>query len=102
MTIATQDSWKRLPFPEKKQPLGFTAHYTDAEAELLMQGLIPEEMEDKWFIYFNEGWLYFLRSWTGACIYALRLDGSPAGVQVTDSWVNRDPAQYKGNDDSSS
>jgi len=100
MNTATQDSWKRLPLPEKKRSLGFTAHYTDADAELIMQGLIPQQMEDKWFIYFSEGWLYFLRSWTGAYIFALRLDGSPAGVRVIDSWVNRDPTQYIGDDDS--
>ena len=64
-----------------------------------MRGLIPRQMEDKWFIYFHEEWLYFLRSWTGAYVFALRLDGSPAGVRVTDSWVNREPNENKGNDD---
>lgn len=63
-----------------------------------MRGLVPIEMEDKWFIYFLDGWLYFHRSWTGACIYAVRLDGSPAGVRTTDSWVNRDPEEYQGQD----
>jgi hypothetical protein len=55
-------------------------------------------MEDKWFIYFAEGWLRFHRSWTGAYIYGLCLDRSPAGALVIDSWVNRDPEQYKGKD----
>jgi len=45
--------------------------------------------------FFDEGWLFFHRSWTGACIYGVRLDGSPAGVRVIDSWVNRDSDQYK-------
>lgn len=63
-----------------------------------MEGLVPREMEDKWFICVHDGWLLFHRSWTGACIYGLRLDGSPAGVRVVDSWVNRDPNQYKGTD----
>jgi hypothetical protein len=99
MTVATQSSWKRLPFPERKHPLRFSALYADVDAERMLQGFIPWQMEDKWFIYFHEGWLYFLRSWTGACIYAIRLDGSPAGVRVTDSWVNRDSQQYKGDDD---
>ena len=99
METAKPDSWKRLPLPERKHPLGFAALYTDADAERMMQGFIPQQMEDKWFIYFDESWLYFLRSWTGACIFALRLDGSPAGVRVVDSWVNRDPQQYKGEDD---
>ncbi|MFJ5485933.1 hypothetical protein [Pectobacterium actinidiae] len=64
----------------------------------MKQGVIPKQMEDKWFIYFEDGWLRFHRSWTGFFIYALKLDGSPAGVRVTDSWVNRDPTQYTNTD----
>jgi hypothetical protein len=98
MSAASQESWKALPPPTLKEPLHFEALYTDADAEKMMLGLVPREMEDKWFIYFLGGWLYFHRSWTGACIYAVRLDGSPAGVRVIDSWVNRDPQQYKNAD----
>ena len=29
-------------------------------------------MEDKWFIYWKEGMLFFQRSWTGFCIYVVR------------------------------
>jgi len=64
----------------------------------MMRGLVPGRMEDKWFIYYEDGWLRFHRSWTGAFIYALRLDGSPAGMRVTQSWVNRNPQQYKETD----
>jgi hypothetical protein len=63
-----------------------------------MQGLIPQQMEDKWFVYFADGWLNFHRSWTGAHIYALRLDSAAAGVRIAESWVNREPEQYKAND----
>ena len=57
-------------------------------------GHIPEDMDDKWFIFFEKGWLYFHRSWTGACIYGVRLDGSPNGVRVIDCWASRDRAHY--------
>lgn len=63
-----------------------------------MHGLIPQQMEDKWFIYFESGWLSFHRSWSGVCIYALRLDGSPAGVRVVESLVNRNLEQYQATD----
>lgn len=63
-----------------------------------MQGLIPREMEDKWFIHFNDNWLMFHRSWTGAHIYGLRFDTANGQARVVDSWVNRDPHQYKGTD----
>ena len=47
---ATRSSWKCLPPPEATAPLGFDAVFTDAEAEQLMLGVVPERMEDKWFI----------------------------------------------------
>lgn len=60
-----------------------------------MLGLLPRDMDDKWFVYFEDDWLYFHRSWTGACIYALRITKSLDGFQMSESWVSRDPTQYK-------
>ena len=93
--IASRDSWKNLPPPIERADLGFPASYTDIELARLKRGLVPEEMEDKWFIFFEEGWLYFHRSWTGACIYGLRLEPTPRGATVAESWVTRDPNHYK-------
>ncbi len=61
----------------------------------MMLGHLPRDMDDKWFIFFSNGWLYFHRSWTGACIYGVRLDGSPTGVRVADAWASRDTDQYR-------
>jgi hypothetical protein len=129
MTRASRTSWKTLPPPQQREALGFAATFNDAETELLVLGMVPKEMEDKWFIYFERGpasaqpasqgstsrgpanhtpeaqgsasphgWLLFHRSWTGACIYGVHLERSPGGARVADSWVSRDPAQYKGTD----
>ena len=92
---ATSSSWKRLEAPAEREDLKLQALFTDSDAEEMMQGFVPKQMEDKWFIYFEDGWLWFHRSWTGAAIYALRLDGSPVGIRVVESWVNRNPEQYK-------
>src|SRR5688500_17999266 len=95
---AAATDWKHLPAPSEREDLGFEAVFNEAEAEQLMDGLVPEEMEDKWFIYFADGWLRFHRSWTGAYIYALRLESLPEGHRVAESWVNRDPEQHRGGD----
>lgn len=95
---ALSTHWKHAAAPQQKAALNFEALFTDAEAEQLRQGVIPRQMEDKWFIYFEDSWLRFHRSWTGAFIYAIKLDGSPTGVRVTDSWVSRDPEQYSNTD----
>lgn len=91
---ATGSSRKRLDPPAEREDLKFQAFFTDADAKQMMQGFIPKQMEDKWFIYFEDGWLWFRRIWTGVAIYALRLDGSPRGVRVTESWAHPDPEQY--------
>jgi hypothetical protein len=95
---ATKESRKTQPMPELRERLPFDALYTDSDAEKIMNGFIPKEMEDKWFIYFENGWLFFHRSWTGHCIYMVKLDGSPAGVRVVEAWVNRDKEQYNNSD----
>jgi hypothetical protein len=98
MSDALRDSWKTLPPPQLREPLTFDAIFSASEYEMLGKGLVPKEMEDKWFIYLEGGWLNFHRSWTGAQIYGVRLEQMPQGWRTAESWVNRDPTQYKGAD----
>jgi len=92
--IAKPDSWKTLPLPTTRADLEFSASYTTPEFERIQRGLIPQAMEDKWFIYYDNLWLYFHRSWTGAGIYGVRFQTTSSGASVVESWVSRDPAQY--------
>src|SRR5262245_18198850 len=87
---ATREMWKLLPLPEIRAGVGLDESYTVQEFERIKRGLIPSEMEDKWFVFYEEPWLYFHRSWTGACIYGVRFRSSDAGVSTVESWVSRD------------
>jgi hypothetical protein len=80
--------------PDERERLTFSLLFTDADAEQMVKGHVPEDMDDKWFIFFENGWLHFHRSWTGHCIYAVRLDRLPAGVRIAEAWVNRDRDEY--------
>lgn len=95
---ATIDSWKTHPAPAQREDLGFYATFTKPEAGALKRGFIPRDMDDRWFICFHDSWLLFYRSWTSYCIYGLRLDPTPEGMKVMESWVSRDPEQYRGTD----
>jgi len=95
MPIATPDSWQHQPAPAQREPLHFQGRFTADEYARLRQGFVPKEMEDKWFIYLHDGWLRLHRSWTGNWIFALRLEQDGDAWTVTDSWVNRDPQQYR-------
>lgn len=94
---ATRESWKTLPLPSQRETFELAAVFSEAEGERMRMGHIPEEMEDKWFVFFEQDWLYFLRSWTGICIYALRLEATPDGARVTEGWANREDGQTLSN-----
>ena len=59
------------------------------EFEELKTGHIPQEMEDKWFSYFDSNKLFIHKSWSGFCIYIVEFKGNE--LMVT---VNRDKKQY--------
>ena len=82
--------------PEARVRLELARSFTSDEYARLERGLIPQEMEDKWFIYLEDDWLNFHRSWTGFCIYRVRLRQEQDTYTVTEVWVNRDYEQYQG------
>ena len=94
----TKDSWDTLPPPEQQERLSYNAVFTSEDGVLLKKGLKPLEMEDKWFVYFVDGWIYLHRSWTGVLIYWLKLDESSDEISISEAWVNRDLEQYKETD----
>ena len=85
--------------PQGCRHLTFRHTYSPAEFEIISMGLIPKEMEDKWFIYYDPPWLYLHRSWTGYCIYKVRFEVHDGSAAVAETLVNRDPAQYTETDD---
>lgn len=92
--IATRESWKVLDLPEIRTELDLSESYTHAEVARIKRGVIPEEMEDKWFIFFEEPWLYFHRSWTGEGVYGVEFRTSHHGALVVASWVGRGTGQH--------
>jgi hypothetical protein len=75
--------------------LSLAAVYSPSEFEQIKAGLIPQEMEDRWFIFFEAPWLYIHRSWTGFCIYGVRFEQSSQGAVVAEAWVSRNSDQYR-------
>jgi len=59
MTTATPDPRTTHPLPEQHVRLTANWTYTREEFEQIKGGLIPEVMEEKWFIYHDPGWLHF-------------------------------------------
>lgn len=98
---ATRDSWRQvLPMPEEsKIRLQFSRDISLEEYDQLSLGFIPREMEDKWFVYLEDNWLYFHRSWMGYCIYQLRLECIGHSYNVAEVWFDLQPLKWHKNKD---
>ena len=81
---ATKDSWKRIPFT-KGVAIPFQATFSREDADKLREGLVPEVMEDKWFIYFEEPYLFLHRSWSGQPVYRVTLAEGGNGASVLEA-----------------
>ena len=90
--IAKKGDWKTEPMPVRNATFQFKRKFTKEQMAALMKGNIPQEMEDKWFWYYEDGKLYAHRSWTGFCIYIIAFDMNTGIHTVT---ANRNSEQYK-------
>ncbi|MEI2609310.1 MAG: hypothetical protein V9G20_11840 [Candidatus Promineifilaceae bacterium] len=92
---ASADSWQIKPLPEQHAELEVDGTYTAEEFAAIQQGFIPRDMDDKWFLYFADGWLNFHRSWTGTCVFRLNIEPENDTFRATIALANRDPEQYR-------
>ncbi len=88
---AEATSWKREPF-KKGVPIPLSLEIHKGQIERISKGLIPQEMEDKWFIYFEEPYLFLHRSWTGQPVFKLKFTESSTGYSVSEALLSADIA----------
>ena len=91
---ALKSDWKSEPMPAARAQLSLRREYLPEEFKRLAFGKIPREMEDKWFVYFEEPNLYLHRSWTGYCVYHVQFEQTKNGYAITQVSANRDAGQY--------
>ena len=94
------DNWLWVrPMPESRKRLPVEREFSPEEYEQISLGIIPHGMDDRWFIFLEEDWLYFHTSGTGLCIYQCRLEKRGDRYLLAEAWVNRDSDQYGRIDD---
>jgi hypothetical protein len=96
--IATHTAWKTEPIPEASIWLPYAKYVSPEDYQRITYGLIPREMEDKWFIFLEDQTLFMYRSWTGYCIYQVLFEINTPGYRSTRIWVNRNLRQYNNTD----
>ena len=95
MKTAKQSDWKTEALPKKRSTFPLDRAFSPEEMVRIRRGLVPWQMEDKWFIYWKDDTLFFHRSWTGFCIYMVRFAAAGDSYKMLEADVNRDPEQYK-------
>jgi hypothetical protein len=93
---ATRSSWKASPMPAQRTSLSLEMTFSRSEMQQIAAGCVPEQMEDKWFIFYEPPWLYLHRSWTGFCIYQVRIEPDSDRYRVAEAMANRDASQHHG------
>ena len=91
MMPASSTSWKRAPLKEGV-PIPYHAAFDNEQFLRLKEGVIPKQMEDRWFIYYDEPHLFLHRSWTGQPVYRVTLKQAGNGAEVTEALLSKDLA----------
>ena len=95
---ARRGDWNALPMPASRATIAIDRRFSAEEMRRIRRGVLPEQMEDKWFAFFEDGKLYLHRSWTGYCNYVATFEADGDGARLNGAEVNRDPGQYLGTD----
>jgi hypothetical protein len=99
MKTARKTDWETKELPAKRSTISMSGTFSPHEIQRVQAGLVPEQMEDKWFIYWQDDKLFFHRSWTGFCIYVVRFATEGDCYRMIEAHLNRDPDQYGETDD---
>ena len=108
--IATKERWNNTPITNPKLvnlyeiAPDLKLEFSEEQYQQLQKGLIPEQMEDKWYIYFEDNWLYFHRSWTGNGVYRTQIikeqgDQEDRIYKIKEFYVERNTEIYSCDDD---
>jgi ADP-ribosylglycohydrolase len=97
--IAKKTDWKTEEMPDEVEALSIQRFFSPTEFERIRLGLIPKQMEDKWFIYYDNDVLNIHRSWTGYHTYKIFFKYQDDNTyKIIQTIVNRNKAQYNQQD----
>jgi len=76
-------------------PIPYFVSFCTEEVQRLENGLVPREMEDKWFVFLESPYFFLHRSWTGAPVYRVKLTHTSCGAEVKETLLSREQAGAK-------
>ena len=90
------------PMPDDLENTTDMPFYMELSARqmiILRMGHIPEGMEDHWFMYCDDEYIRYYRSWTGMCAFEAHYRACDRGFMIDRLKMNHDLAQFGVNGD---
>ena len=98
---AVATDWEIRPLPQQRTTIALGRTFSASDMDRIRMGFIPEYMDEKWFMYWQDDALRIHRSWGGYCMYIVRFVSDGEGSRMVSAQVNRNYEQYQGTDDDS-
>ena len=95
---ASRTSWKTEEIDVPRN-ISLKILFTERQFNIIKQGLIPKQMEDKWFIFFENNILYMHRSWTGYGMYRAEIIRNGNIYAIDELSVERNKEKNSNEDD---
>lgn len=82
------------PMPEQCVELALDGVIARPEFIRMLAGYRPKSGDDRWLIYYRDGWFNFHRTRSGSCIFQLKTEPNGDHHLAPIVRVNRDSTQY--------
>jgi len=92
--VIEKTRWKTEGF-SKPHRIKANFRFNETNYARIHFGLLPEEMEDKWFAYFENGKIHFHRSWTGHKRYEAQINKDGDYYMISEVIAERDTDLYR-------
>lgn len=97
--MARRSDWQSKFMPAARVTMPLETRYSPQEMATIIRGFVPTAMEEKWFIFYEDGVLHCHRSWTGICIFRVYFKPEDDTWQAWQVEINRHTGQYTATDE---
>ena len=98
--VAKSTSWKTEPMPPTDiSKIKVNICITEKDMAIIRKGHIPEAMEDHWFMYCDDDYIRYYRSWSGMCAFEAHFHKKENQYVIDEICVNHALAEFGVNGD---
>lgn len=99
---AKRTSWSNGPLPAERERIEFDQIYSSEAFQKITKGYIPNELEDPWFMFFEDDCLYIHpNDGIGQCVYEVHFERKGNEYRIAEIWASRDKRQSLPSEDKS-